>query len=141
MAFVKWSPEYETGNHDIDEDHRGIFALINDLNDKVIVGVPESSIKTTLEALINYVNAHFEREETLMAACGYAELDAHKAEHRRLADRVRFYKDCYDRGPEIFNMDDFMTFLSGWLSDHILLADMDYVPVIKEMVSEARSKQ
>jgi len=141
MAFVKWSPEYETGNRDIDQDHRGLFALINDLDDKVSEGVSEASIKATIEALINYVDYHFEREETLMAACGYAELDAHKAVHRQLASQVAFYKDSYDRGPEVFDMDDFMTFLAQWLSDHILLADMDYVPVIKGTVSEARAKQ
>ncbi len=92
------------------------------------------------EVLINYVDIHFEREETLMAASGYEELDAHKAEHHQLTRRVKFYKDSYDRGPEVFDLDDFMSFLAVWLSNHILLADMDYVPVIKGTVNEARSK-
>lgn len=140
MAFVKWSPEYETGYRDIDSDHRSIFALINHLDDKVNEGDSDASIKTTLEALIKYVDTHFEREEALMAACGYSELDAHKAVHRQLAGRVAFYKDSYDRGPEVFDMDDFMYFLAQWLSDHILLADMDYVSVIKGTANEARSK-
>ncbi|MDA1089831.1 MAG: bacteriohemerythrin [Proteobacteria bacterium] len=140
MSFIKWSADYETGHPDIDRDHQGIFALINDLNDKVREGVSEGSITVTIEALIDYVNIHFEREETLMEACGYEELHAHKAVHRQLSDRVMFYKDSYDRGPEVFDMEDFMLFLGGWLTNHIVVADMDYVPVVRGTVNEAREK-
>mgnify|MGYP005655946213 CR=1 FL=1 len=35
MAFVEWSDEYKTGNRDIDHEHWGLFALVNDLADKV----------------------------------------------------------------------------------------------------------
>lgn len=141
MTFIMWSADYETGNHDIDQDHRGLFALINDLHDKAKDGVPEESIGVTIEALVDYVNIHFEREEILMSACGYAGLENHKAAHRKLALRIRFHKDCFDRHPESFDKEDFMSFLAEWLSNHILVKDMDYVPDIKGTVSEARSKQ
>ncbi len=40
-----------------------------------------------------------------------------------------------------FEMDGFMQFLAGWLTNHILVADMAYVPTVKgASVSEARGK-
>jgi len=141
MMFCHWSADLETGNHDIDHDHQGIFTLINDLHDKVSEGTGGDSIAVTITASMDYVAIHFEREETLMKACGYPELAAHKAVHLQLKERVQFYKDSFDRGPEIFDVDGLLHFLSGWLTNHILVADMDYVPMVRGSVADARLKE
>ncbi len=138
MPIIEWSDDYKTGNRDIDKDHWGLFALINDLNDKVADGVAETSIAVTLEALAVYVDVHFEREEALMEACGYEGLAEHKILHRRLADKVRAYEAAYRNDPTTFDYADFIGFLAYWLKNHILVSDMDYVPAIHGSVSEAR---
>ncbi|MFQ5764620.1 MAG: bacteriohemerythrin [Rhodospirillales bacterium] len=134
MPIVEWSDKYNTGIPDIDKEHRSLFALINDLYDKVEAGSAEISIKATFEALADYVNYHFAREESLMAACHYNDLENHKAEHRKLKSRVENYKQSYERDPQSFDMADFMEFLTHWLQGHILRSDMAYIPYVQYRV-------
>jgi len=137
MPCVKWSDEYSTGIPDIDREHRGLFALINDLYDKVEAGSAETSVKATIEALVDYVNYHFDKEEILMTACKYADLDNHVAGHRRLQNQLQAYERSYSQDPEKFDMADFMSFLIYWLKVHILEADMAYVPHVQRHAGHA----
>ncbi len=134
MSFIEWLEKYNTGIPDIDKDHQGLFALINDLHDKVELGSAEASIKVTIEALADYVDYHFEREEALMKACDYADIENHKAGHRKLQSQVESFQDSYERDPVAFNMTDFMAFLTFWIESHILQSDMAYVPDVSRHV-------
>ncbi len=134
MSFIDWSENYNTGIPDIDKDHLGLFALINDLHDKVELGSAEASIKVTIEALGDYVYYHFEREEALMKACDYADIENHKAGHRKLQSQVESFRVSYERDPASFNMTDFVAFLTFWIKNHILQSDMAYVPDVSRQV-------
>ena len=135
MTFIEWSDDYNTGIFDIDKEHRRLFALINDIYDKAEVGSAETSVKATIEALVDYVNYHFDREETLMDACCYHDTESHKLEHRRLRSQVEAYRTLYERNPESFDMADFIEFLIYWIQDHILQSDMAYVPYVRRRVA------
>lgn len=136
MACVEWSDNYNTGIPDIDREHRGLFALINDLHGKVKAGSGEASLKSTIEALTDYVNYHFDREEILMKASDYEDLESHVAGHRKLQSQLEAYKQSFERSPEQFDMADFMAFLSFWLKNHILQSDMAYVPQVQHHVKQ-----
>jgi len=140
MPFIEWSKEYETGNRDVDVDHRGLFALINDLHDKMEDGAAEASVGVTIGALEDYVKIHFDREETLLTACGYKDLERHKAVHRNLEAQVAAYRSAYEDDPAAFDMAGFMEFLSEWLTHHILKTDMAYVPFVKGRVSDIKAE-
>lgn len=132
MAFVEWSDDFKTGNREIDAEHWGLFALVNDLADKVHHGAADTSVAATIEALVAYVEAHFEREEGLMAAAGYPDLEGHKIAHKRLEEKVGFFGEAYASSPETFPYEDFLVFLGGWLTNHIMKEDMAYVPYLKD---------
>lgn len=130
MPMFPWSKEYETGIDAIDRDHWGLFALINDLHDKVDAGAYDT-LGVTIQAPIDYVNVHFDREEWLMEEAGYLDLETHRLAHRRVADKVAGYQRQFEAAPEAFDLDGFLAFLSLWLSDHIIKTDMAYVPAMK----------
>ncbi len=132
MAFVEWSDDFKTGNRDIDHEHWGLFALVNDLSDKIEMGAADSSIAVTMEALVGYVEAHFEREEGIMREAGYPDLPTHIEAHRRLEGSVQFFKSYYEDTPEIFPYQEFLDFLKGWLTGHIMKEDMAYVPFLND---------
>jgi len=126
MTIVQWSDDFKTGEKEIDKEHWGLFALINDLADKRAHGADESSIASTLQALVAYVDVHFEHEERLMEETGYPELESHKKAHQALDRQVADFQDAYERSPETFDYETLMEFLSNWLGQHILKLDMDF---------------
>jgi hemerythrin len=130
--ILPWSDLYATGYHAVDADHKGLFALINDLHEKVQEGFDPDSIGVTIGALEYYVQNHFAREEELMKGQRYAGLDDHVLKHRKLESQVAYYRRAFDEDPAHFDMTDFMAFLSLWLSDHILTEDMDYVSALQD---------
>jgi len=140
LPFIDWSADYETGVAAIDRDHQGLFALINDLYNKIRSGSSEDSIGVTIEALVVYVEAHFEREETLMEICDYPGLDGHRAAHCKLTAQVMAYKRDFEASPENFDAAGFMGFVTNWLTNHILQDDMAYVPSIKGPMADPAEK-
>ncbi|MBC8240422.1 MAG: hemerythrin family protein [Alphaproteobacteria bacterium] len=134
MSFIEWSDNYNTGIPDIDAEHQALFALVNDLYDRVETGSAEASINATIEALIDYVNYHFAREEGLLSSCHYPDLENHKVAHRKLQSQLETCRQSYERHPGTFDMGDFMGFLAYWLQGHILQTDMAYIPCIRRRV-------
>ena len=135
MAIVEWSDDFKIGEDEIDKEHWGLFALIHDLGDKIAQGAAEGSINATIEALVAYVNVHFDHEERLMQDCGYPGFDDHKRVHEALARRVAGFQDDWRRAPETFDFDALMEFLSNWLSEHILKVDMQFAAYHRQQQS------
>lgn len=126
MAIVEWSDDFKLGEAEIDREHWGLFALINDLSDKHAQGAGDASITSTIDALAAYVDVHFEHEERLMRSVGYPELDSHIELHVALARRVEEYKAAFERQAARFDFNGFTAFLTEWLTDHILHEDMQF---------------
>ena len=105
--------------------HRTLFTFVNDLHDKVSDGASAEPTAETLFGLVNYANVHFVREENFLEEAGYEELEDHAEARRRLSARVFSLKEQFDGLPENFNKAVFLVFLKGWLTGHILCADMD----------------
>ncbi len=132
MAYFEWSDNLKTGNREIDAEHWGLFALVNDLHDKLQAGAADTSIEATFEALVAYVDSHFEREEALMAAGGYPDIEAHRQAHQRLTGRVLAYRVAYADDAKGFDYYGFMDFLGDWLRGHIMKDDMAYLPYLPD---------
>lgn len=76
-----WTPSLKVGVDAIDADHQNIFALTNVISNRAI---SDDKLAAALDELIDYTLYHFEREETIMEVCGYADLEAHKKHHAGL---------------------------------------------------------
>ncbi|MBT5495525.1 MAG: hemerythrin family protein [Alphaproteobacteria bacterium] len=126
MAIVEWSDDFKLGEAEIDREHWGLFAHINDLSDQHAQGAGDASITSTIDALAAYVDVHFEHEERLMRSVGYPELDSHIELHVALARRVEEYKAAIERQAARFDSNGFTAFLTEWLTDHILHEDMQF---------------
>jgi len=136
VQYVNWSDKFLTGNESIDTDHRKLFSLIGDLYGYVQIEDATNELDIAITELVDYVHAHFEREEQLMAAAAYPDLDSHKEEHRKLQKRVLDYMASYRADPLAFDLDEFMEFLISWLKNHILKSDMAYVPYLLRETKE-----
>ena len=78
---LKWDDYYSIGNEKIDEQHRGLFDLVNSLITSCDDGSDTETIKKTLLFLVDYTLQHFNDEETMQRECNYPEYENHKKLH------------------------------------------------------------
>jgi len=81
---ISWKPEWESGNDLIDEEHRQLVDLSNNLLDVSLSNKTVAQILEAVDALIGHVAKHFSDEEGVLAALGYPDLGTHAKLHKEL---------------------------------------------------------
>lgn len=130
MAQWAWNEAYAVGNAMLDSDHRILIHLINQLQDATETGQSRVVVGTVVNVLVEYTELHFRREEAIMEAAGYPDLEAHRAAHRELEQRARHIRDRWNSGDRSVLDEEVLAFLKKWLTEHILGADKSYGPWI-----------
>lgn len=122
MKDIVWSEILSVGFDDIDDDHRKLVGIFNELNRAVTKGEPAEYLAATLEELINCTVWHFSHEDRLMIKHGYDEIDAHRAEHRELIESAKeMQRMLLQAGGAV--ADEQIIYLERWLTAHILTTD------------------
>lgn len=133
MALITWKDSYSVGVDLIDNDHKLLVSLINQLGDATEGGQGRDVVGSVLNVLIEYTEGHFGREELLMEKGGYPDLAAHREHHRALTSTVREKVAQYREGKTGALDRDILDFLKSWLTGHILGVDMEYRPFVKDV--------
>ncbi len=131
MLFT-WGEKYRVGIEIVDDQHKKLIALINELHEAMSLGEGSEVMEETLDELVEYTYTHFSSEENLMNIYHYPDLGKHKVEHEYFAKQVSNIKHNLERGSSIAITLSTMNFLKDWLSNHILGTDMQYAPFLKE---------
>lgn len=118
--------EFKIGVEMIDEEHRKLFELTNDvyilLQDKFTVDKYDKII-SILNNLKEYAIYHFDSEEKYMESINYKRMFTQKIEHAKFIDTVNkldFNHIDKDQEKYLFTILDFLT---EWLTEHILKSD------------------
>ncbi|MDO8605326.1 MAG: bacteriohemerythrin [Phaeospirillum sp.] len=135
MAWVEWSESFRVGNTLLDSDHRIIFDLLDQLHDAMETGQSRDVIGSVVSVLAEYVQHHFRREEAIMRASGFPELDRHREEHLDLERRVIELRNRYQAGERGVLGEDVVDLLKKWLTGHILVSDNSYRPWVERVNS------
>ena len=98
MALIEWDPQYSVGIPAIDDQHKGLFKLLNDLHDAMKSGKGRDILGKTLNDLINYTVTHFQHEEMLFDKHGYIDSLRHKTEHASLTKQAQELKVSFEKG-------------------------------------------
>lgn len=118
MVVFHWNSKYETGDVEIDTDHRLMVDTINNLFRSMAEG-EAAKVYEGLAAVHTYVTRHFKYEEEIMERVGYPDLEHHRGEHQMF---LRRYTSFMDRDPKVLIVR-VSVFLHDWLHEHILLQD------------------
>ena len=122
MDYFQWSDELSVGNSLIDQDHKELVNLVNELHQAVQDGKSNETLGRILQALFTYTQEHFQREELLMEHINYVDKEAHLDQHKKLIDQVVVLQDAFDRGRvEVAN--NTAELLRYWLTHHIMRTD------------------
>ncbi|MCM0647099.1 bacteriohemerythrin [Clostridium swellfunianum] len=127
--MFKWKPDFETGVGFIDEQHEKLFEIGNKVYELLknnFVTDKYDKILDIVQELKNYTAFHFASEEEYLLKIGYKGFLAHKVEHD---DFIKKFNDIdlrrIDNGQDSYIMD-IMSFLSDWISEHILVKDQHH---------------
>lgn len=122
MKDIIWSKILSVGFDEIDEDHRKLVGIFNELNRAVTQGESPDYLAATLAELINCTVWHFSHEERLMLKHRYGEIEEHKAEHRDLIQAAgELQGQLLQAGQGVAGEQ--IVVLERWLTGHILTAD------------------
>ena len=122
--FVEWSEELSVGIQELDEQHKYLLNIINQLNVLMLTRKNQEAINEMMDRLIEYTRTHFIVEESLMRILGYVNYDMHKQHHDDLIAKVLDFKNLQMAGK--LSRVELMDFLAAWLTNHILKEDKLY---------------
>jgi hemerythrin-like metal-binding protein len=128
MPLMEWTEDMSVGVKVIDDDHKKLIGMLNELNDGILADKTGASLEGVIEGLLRYTKYHFAREERFFAKTGYPGGAAHKAEHDLLARRVGNLQMRFETGQSRILSTEAMEFLKNWLTDHIMGSDQQYGP-------------
>lgn len=130
-SLMQWGPSFELGIEEIDDQHKQLVALVNELNDAMRTGKGADKLGQVFEELKEYTVHHFSTEETYFEEFQYPGMLAHVAEHKKLVDQVIDLETKFKSGRGALTTD-VMHFLKDWLINHIQGVDRKYVSHMKK---------
>lgn len=129
--FAVWKDEYSVGIQSLDDDHRKLLHLINNLQTAVRYQTGEIFEKEALTEVVAYTKYHFEREEKMMKEIDYENFEAHKKTHETMIEKTNSFVQEYDkRGHEV--IEEVALYLKNWLLGHINGTDQEYSTLMKQ---------
>lgn len=130
-VFFKWSPDYSVNIKTIDNQHQELVNILNRLFTAVSLREGSKVIASILSALTSYTKTHFALEERLMQQAAYADIEAHKLEHKKLIEQLEDLCKRHEQEekPIYFEI---LRFLKHWLKEHIKGVDTKYSEALHE---------
>jgi len=122
MTWITWDEKQITGHPGMDQGHKQLVGLINQLANAMENNQPREFCSQTLDRLIEQIKSHFHVEEQLMARHRYPKAREHMALHAMLARDVQAFKESYDAG-QTAEFVTLLVILDSWLDRDIIAAD------------------
>ena len=120
--FIEWSDTLSVGVKEIDDQHKGLINMINELNKAIQGGWGKKAREEVISKLIEYTRVHFTTEESVMSISGYPDVEVHKKQHEDLILMVNDYVKKYEQDPDASSYH-LLFFLKRWLTEHIIKSD------------------
>ncbi len=125
--LIVWNDTLVTGIDKIDEQHQILVNLFNEANTKLTVNNSAEFLEQITRDLLSYALYHFETEEEMMQKFGYTEdkvedVDTHVQQHRSFSAKVVAVRNDIKAGV-LISREELLSFLNGWLINHILNTD------------------
>ena len=129
MAFLTWEDKYSVGIKEIDEQHKGLFDIINELYEAIKRNKNKEILTDIINKLVKYTEVHFDAEELLMSLYKYPELDEHKKQHGKFTAKIIEFRDNFNPTTLMTSLE-VMEFLKQWWMHHVLDTDKQYSPFL-----------
>ena len=125
MAMMTWNDKYSVSINEMDNQHKELINLLNELYDAMSSGKSNTLLSSVITKLIAYTRKHFAAEELFMQKYAYPSYEAHKREHAAFIMKVQEFQQNFNAGKITLSID-ISTFLKNWLVNHIQVEDKKY---------------
>jgi hemerythrin-like metal-binding protein len=134
QSLKKWDDELNVGIGLIDNQHKIIFDLVNDLGKASLAMADKKVIDTLFDVIENYVFRHFEAEEELIRH--HQDALTHTLEHYMLIKEFRKFRLSFrNRNSSENSAHDF---LDSWFVQHIKHRD---IPLFRSIANGGAEKE
>jgi hemerythrin len=130
-VFFPWKEDYSVSVIEIDNQHKVITEMLNELYDSFMKKEHENITGGILSRLSEYAIYHFQTEEKYFSLYGYNKRTAHIREHDDFTEKIKAFRKEFDKSSSALTYK-LINFLREWLMNHILVSDKEYVKCFKE---------
>ncbi len=131
MEFITWKDNYSVKIPSIDDQHKHLVHLINELYNKFYQGISNQDLEKIFSELEEYAVYHFNHEEKFMQLYGFEGYEAHRQEHENFKEKIASYRANLD-ADNTSDVIDLLTYLKNWLLKHIMGTDQKYAPLFQK---------
>ena len=121
--MIEWDDNLSLGVGEIDEDHKHLVRVYNQLFDARLGGLGTAAVHALLHDLVANTRTHFQREEALMEDVAFPGLRRHKDEHDGLLKTVLDIQGRAVSDAAHAISDDTLVILKSWLLNHMQGSD------------------
>ena len=129
--FIKWRDEFSVGLEEIDNQHKELINMINELYTSFMNKEHNSKIEEIVQRMTDYTVMHFSTEEKYFTAYNYVDSKEHIEQHKAFVEKVADFKSKLENRTATLTFK-IISFLQEWLLNHILKEDTKYKPMLKE---------
>ncbi|MDJ0623681.1 MAG: bacteriohemerythrin [Desulfocapsaceae bacterium] len=130
MSLIHWMPENNTNIDFVDNQHRNIASLINELERALEGSLNTVETQRIIKKILNSAISHFAQEENLMEQHDVPDLQTHENEHYFFEDTVCAVEDAL-KANDISLAREKLLILSEWFVDHIREMDQESLQYVK----------
>lgn len=123
--MIEWEDKYSVGVSIIDEEHKKLIDIINNVIAAKQHNNNQNELLKTLNEMVEYANTHFKTEETYMIKFRYPEYQYHKEEHLDYTNKTLAYQSRVVSG-DLHVATEILEYLKSWLVEHIQRTDKKY---------------
>ena len=124
MALIEWKDSFSVGVSELDNDHRYLLDLINQLHDAKERKQGTAVVAEILVKLRDHVANHAVREEALMERIGYPETTAHKHSHANAVASIERLISINQNSHSDDTVRQVLDFMKAWFATHVICTDM-----------------
>jgi hemerythrin len=141
-VFVEWDDRYSVGIPLIDDQHKKLIQMTNDLYNACLEGSEAARVlfREAARSTVDYVKYHFAAEEKILENVKYPGIAAHKKEHESFVMKVLEGVKNFEEGKQ-FVPNVFVRYLRDWILAHIAVEDKKYADYILGLKRQDALKQ
>ena len=136
---VIWNDNFVVGIKLIDDQHRELINVTNELFEACTTGNDEAaaSFRNTIRMMVNHTKEVFIHEEDLFELTAYPEKAVHKTRHREFMKNILEHQKKFQTGVR-YVPNSLVRFLMEWVLSHIAIEDKRFGIYYAEKIDDMK---